>query len=49
MLTKKEIKELDKKYPDKLYCHQCGNRNIIHESLAEGYWCTECGSSDMDE
>lgn len=48
-LTQARIKELDKLYPDKLYCHQCGHRGIIHESPAEGYYCPRCGSSDQDE
>ena len=32
-----------------LYCHVCGNTDIVHESPAEGYWCPKCGSSDQDE
>lgn len=32
-----------------LYCHKCGNKNIVFESLAEGYYCPNCGSSDQDE
>ena len=35
--------------PRDLYCHKCGYRHIIHESLAEGYSCPNCGSSDSDE
>lgn len=34
---------------DGLYCHQCGSRNLTHESDAEGYTCNDCGASDMDE
>ena len=49
MLTPEQIKELDEVYPDGLYCHQCGNRNIVLESPAEGYYCPMCGSSDSDE
>lgn len=49
VLTKNEVIELDKKYPDKIYCHQCGNRKIILESAVEGYYCPKCGSSDQDE
>jgi hypothetical protein len=31
-----------------LYCHVCGNIDI-HNSTVDGYWCSECGSSDSDE
>lgn len=33
----------------KLYCHRCGYKKIILESLAEGHCCPNCGSSDSDE
>ena len=49
MLTQLEIKKLKIRYPDRLFCHQCGFRDIILESVAEGYWCPNCGSSDSDE
>lgn len=49
MLTAQELAALNTIYPDGLYCHQCGNRDIVRESLAEGYWCPECGGSDSDE
>lgn len=44
-------KHCGKRRPRKgeLYCHRCGYRNIIHESLAEGYSCPACGCSDTDE
>jgi len=34
---------------EELYCHVCGNKDIVFESPAEGYWCPQCGSSDSDE
>ena len=48
-MTKEEIKELEAKYGKHRFCYQCGNPNLIHESLVEGYWCPKCGCSDMDE
>lgn len=48
-LTDQDIAALDTIYPDGLYCHQCGERDIIYESDAEDYWCPECGASDADE
>ena len=35
--------------PKWCYCHRCGNPDIVFESLAEGHWCPDCGSSDSDE
>ena len=32
-----------------LYCHECGSINLVNEGPAEGYWCSDCGSSDQDE
>ena len=34
---------------EELYCHQCGSKEIILESPAEGYYCLSCGASDSDE
>lgn len=31
-----------------IYCHVCGNPNLVYEGLAESYWCPQCGSSDSD-
>ena len=49
MLSKAKIKELEKRYGKHNFCYQCGNPKLVLESLAEGYWCPECGSSDSDE
>jgi len=35
--------------PEWCYCHQCGNPNIVDEGPAEGYFCPNCCSSDMDD
>jgi len=42
-----KYKEMDRK--GILFCHQCGNEELVHEGLAEGYSCPKCGSSDQDE
>lgn len=48
-LTPEQISAMDKVIPSGLYCHVCGNKNIVHESPAEGYYCPLCCSSDMEE
>ena len=48
-LTRKEIKALEKQYGKHKFCYQCGNPDIILESLAEWAWCPKCGSSDQDD
>ena len=48
-MTKLEIKELEQKYGKHNFCYQCGDSQIVDEGLAEGFWCPQCGSSDLDE
>ena len=48
-LSKQQVKILDRLYPDGIYCHNCGNRDIVLESDTEVYYCSKCGSSDSDE
>lgn len=47
--VKKESEGLEIKISENVYCHNCGNKQIINEGPAEGYWCPKCGSSDSDE
>ena len=44
-----EAIETDSHETDDLYCHVCGNRDLVYEGPAEGYSCPKCGSSDSDE
>jgi ribosomal protein L37AE/L43A len=51
MLTKSQVKNLEKKYGKHNFCYECGNPNLIqcepfNSELKE---CPKCGSSDMDE
>lgn len=48
-LSAQELNAYDFIFPDGLYCHQCGYRDIVYESDSEGYRCLDCGANHCDE